>query len=291
MSFNDFGPIDLNKDAVLNGWGAPLGEGMTAVYGALDVRASIKQLFTEPMPGLVMYAPSSGVTTVSATTYPGLLRIYPGQAYFYSAEAGSYFAEFTDPGAYSGLKVFFDADAIAQLETQAARSYCKHPQRMIFAETPIGKDALARIASLPPVRPTTLPGELGLLADLNGIVADVLSAWEATEAGGQGAESHSGDAQLEAADQYLKTHLAAPPAVLSLANLVGLNHMTMKRGFRRVYGTTVYGRLRYWRMRRAAELLGSGVSVTDTALEVGYSNPSKFSAAYRKETGRNPSDS
>ena len=96
--------------------------------------------------------------------------------------------------------------------------------------------------------------------------------------------------KIERANEYLKTHLASPPAVSTLANVVGLNHMSMKRGFRRLYGRAVYGRLRFWRMQRAEVLITSGMTVTEAALEVGYANPSKFAAAFRREIGRNPSE-
>jgi len=42
-------------------------------------------------------------------------------------------------------------------------------------------------------------------------------------------------------------------------------------------------------MKRAKELLRFGDSVTDTALAVGYANPAKFSAAFRRWVGMTPS--
>ena len=290
MSFTPFGPVNISENAVLNGWSVELKPSVTAVYGALAAKRPVQQLFTEPVSGLAIYAPDSGLTLAKATGFPDRLRIRPGRCYFYSADVGSYLGELPEPGVYSGLKVFLGADAASAVGTQTARRYCRAPQTPIFSEIALGGDCLSRIAELPSALPDQLADELHLMASLNRIVADILSIWVKTEACGNETGAGGIGAQIEAADRYLKAHLAAPPSVLSLANLVGLNHMTMKRGFRRIFGTTVYGRLRHWRALRAAALLEAGASVTDTALEVGYANPSKFAAAFKRETGRNPSD-
>jgi AraC-like DNA-binding protein len=51
-------------------------------------------------------------------------------------------------------------------------------------------------------------------------------------------------------------------------------------------------RMRAWcrrlRLFKAIELLGGGLSVTQTALEFGYSSPSAFTYAFRSEMGHSP---
>ncbi len=289
VSFVHFGPIAINEAAELSGWTVQLRPAVTVYYGALKLQRPVSQILMEPTPGLVLYLPDSGVTTASAPGTSEQFRIVPGQAYCYSSEAGPYTTDMQEAGCYSGLKLFFGAEVLADIPVQAVRQYCKDPAKLIFSEIPVSQDLLVRIAQLPSASPEKLPNELELLSTLNQIVADMLSLWLQIEST-NGETDSIADVQISAADQYLKTHLSEPPSVLVLANLVGLNHMTMKRGFRRHYGTSIYGRLRFWRMQRAAELLRAGASVTESALEVGYANPSKFAAAFRRETGRNPSD-
>jgi AraC-like DNA-binding protein len=56
-----------------------------------------------------------------------------------------------------------------------------------------------------------------------------------------------------------------------------------------VFGTTVFGYLRARRMERARALLEAGkATVLEAAALVGYSNPSNFAAAFRREFGVNP---
>jgi AraC-like DNA-binding protein len=84
--------------------------------------------------------------------------------------------------------------------------------------------------------------------------------------------------------------LEEPPSLPELARSVGLNEFKLKVGFRTHFGTSVFGYLRAQRMDQARRLLVRGeLSVTEVAARVGYSNPSKFAAAFRKHFGRPPS--
>ena len=65
----------------------------------------------------------------------------------------------------------------------------------------------------------------------------------------------------------------------------------MKRCFEAVYGMPVSRYLRRVRIRRAAALLRStDDTVLSVAGQVGYSNGSKFAAAFKAEMGVNPSN-
>lgn len=96
-------------------------------------------------------------------------------------------------------------------------------------------------------------------------------------------------AQVRAAAAQLKAALDCPPSIAELAAAVGLSESTLKRGFRQLYRTTPFGHLRSLRMERAKELLITGKNtVIEAAAYVGYSNPSNFAAAFRKQFGVNP---
>ena len=97
------------------------------------------------------------------------------------------------------------------------------------------------------------------------------------------------DARIREAASLLEADLADPPTLPELARRAGLSETSLKRGFRRLFGQTVFGHLRTRRMQRARALLESGeCTVLEAASRVGYSNPSNFSAAFRREFGLNP---
>ncbi len=95
--------------------------------------------------------------------------------------------------------------------------------------------------------------------------------------------------QVRAAAELLAQNLESPPNVAELARRVGLSETTLKRGFHQVFDTTIFGYLRTRRMERAHAALQSGAAtVLEAAALVGYSNPSNFAAAFRRQFGVNP---
>lgn len=96
--------------------------------------------------------------------------------------------------------------------------------------------------------------------------------------------------RLERARRLLLGRWPTPPSLPQLARLVGLNEVKLKRGFRAVFGTSVYGYLRSHRLKEAHRLLAhERCNVSEAAARVGYDNPSKFAAAFRKQFGMPPS--
>jgi AraC family transcriptional regulator, transcriptional activator of the genes for pyochelin and ferripyochelin receptors len=95
-----------------------------------------------------------------------------------------------------------------------------------------------------------------------------------------------------------KIHMAAsrlchdlenPPTLFELAAFAGVSHATLNRGFRQVFGTTVFGYLRQNRLRQAKKLLDEYQhNVTETAFAVGYNSLSSFARAFRDQYGCNP---
>lgn len=75
-----------------------------------------------------------------------------------------------------------------------------------------------------------------------------------------------------------------------LAKDAGISASTLNAWFASLYGKTVSAYVRYARMELAAMLLAKGKSVAETSLEVGYANPSKFAAVFKKERGMTPSE-
>lgn len=97
--------------------------------------------------------------------------------------------------------------------------------------------------------------------------------------------------RLHRARQLLLTRLEAPPTLPELARQAGLNEAKLKAGFRTLFGSSVFEYLRHHRLDEAHRLLRQRAgNVTEVAQRVGYANPSKFAAAFRKRFGVSPSD-
>ena len=76
-----------------------------------------------------------------------------------------------------------------------------------------------------------------------------------------------------------------------LAQSFHLSVSTLKNSFKGVYNQSVYAFLKEYRMNMAAQLLRTtGEDITEIALKVGYSNPSKFSASFQRVYGLSPSE-
>ncbi len=76
-----------------------------------------------------------------------------------------------------------------------------------------------------------------------------------------------------------------------LAQRVGMNECYLKKGFKELYGKTIFAYVQDARMQRAKMLLNTEeMSVSEIAYEVGYSNLSGFSAAFKKQVGVLPSE-
>ncbi len=97
-------------------------------------------------------------------------------------------------------------------------------------------------------------------------------------------------AAVDKAVDILRHEWDNPPSISALARRVGLNECYIKRAFRQQMGMSIGGYIRQQRMEKALELIETGrYSILETALFVGYSNPSYFSAVFKKFYGHLPS--
>ncbi len=97
-------------------------------------------------------------------------------------------------------------------------------------------------------------------------------------------------AAVDEAVDILRHEWNDPPNISTLSRRVGINECYIKKEFRRQMGMSIGGYIRQQRMKKALELIKEGkYSILDTALFVGYSNPSHFSAAFKKFYGNLPS--
>ncbi len=94
--------------------------------------------------------------------------------------------------------------------------------------------------------------------------------------------------RLHQARQILRENLQTPPPLIHLARQVGLNDRKLKEGFRQVFNTTVFGYLTQQRLEKACQLLAQQYSVATVASAVGYTSPTAFSGAFRRQFGISP---
>ncbi len=95
--------------------------------------------------------------------------------------------------------------------------------------------------------------------------------------------------RLHRAREILIQNLAHPPSLKGLAKQTEMNDFKLKRGFRQMFGTTVFGYLHQCRMEKAQMILERGnYSVAQVAQKVGYASPSQFSAAFKRRFGVTP---
>lgn len=95
-------------------------------------------------------------------------------------------------------------------------------------------------------------------------------------------------AYLARVQALIEAHLDEDLSVARMAHETGQDSSSFSRSFQQATGTTPFAYLTLQRMERAKRLLLAGRAVTHVALAVGYANPGKFAAAFRRVTGRTP---
>jgi AraC family transcriptional regulator, transcriptional activator of the genes for pyochelin and ferripyochelin receptors len=82
-----------------------------------------------------------------------------------------------------------------------------------------------------------------------------------------------------------------PPSLLDLAQQIGINDNKLKYGFKEIFGTTVFGYLRDYRLEIARKLLQEQKHNVRTVVNtIGYANQSHFAAAFKRKFGITPQD-
>jgi AraC-like DNA-binding protein len=91
------------------------------------------------------------------------------------------------------------------------------------------------------------------------------------------------------AREVLIQHIGEPITIRELSRKVAINECYLKRGFKEMFGTTIFDFYQGQRMEHARYLLyEKGLSVTEVSLLLGYSSISHFSTAFKKHTGLKP---
>lgn len=96
---------------------------------------------------------------------------------------------------------------------------------------------------------------------------------------------------IEKARDLLLADLTRVPTIPELARAVGTNTSKLKRGFKFLYGMTIFEYGHRHRMNRALRLLiDDRMAVNQVASSVGYQHQTSFTASFREHFGFTPKD-
>jgi AraC-like DNA-binding protein len=95
--------------------------------------------------------------------------------------------------------------------------------------------------------------------------------------------------KITKAREILIQHIGEPITIKELSRKVAINECYLKKGFKELFGTTIFDFYQSQRMEHAKYLLyEKGLSVTEVSMLLGYSSISHFSTAFKKHTGIKP---
>lgn len=95
--------------------------------------------------------------------------------------------------------------------------------------------------------------------------------------------------KINKAREILLQQLGDPITIRELSRRVAINECYLKKGFKEMFGTTIFEFYQSQRMEHAKFLLyEKGLTVTEISMLLGYSSISHFSTAFKKHTGLKP---
>ena len=106
-----------------------------------------------------------------------------------------------------------------------------------------------------------------------------------------GQTSEPDQEKLYHAKKLLEERLHNPPTIYELSHLVSLNEFKLKKGFKALFGNTIFGYLTDYRLGFARQyLLETDKPIADISDMIGYSQQQHFSTAFKRKYGITPRD-
>ncbi|GAO44531.1 helix-turn-helix transcriptional regulator [Flavihumibacter petaseus] len=98
--------------------------------------------------------------------------------------------------------------------------------------------------------------------------------------------------RLHAVKQFVENAYLEDFSLKELTYKFGLNEFKLKKGYKELFQTTVFGHLHQLRMQKARVLLQEdGMNVSEAAFFIGYNNVSSFCTEFKKRFGYTPGKS
>ncbi|TDE13952.1 AraC family transcriptional regulator [Dyadobacter psychrotolerans] len=95
--------------------------------------------------------------------------------------------------------------------------------------------------------------------------------------------------KMHLARKVLLENIETPLSLKDLAHQIGTNEFNLKKYFKEVFGTTVFGYLHDFRMERSKVLLcEEETKISEVAQQMGYKHATHFTAAFKKHFGYLP---
>ena len=227
------------------------------------------------------------------------LSINRGGFFLHGHGLVQYNYDFTDPGPFFFFTIYVRPDALRSFVGDASEELPRVFKHLI---RPNERPCYKRAGETSPIMNALLQQILrcsyqGLTKRMyiEGKVLELLALLMEEEA-----DIHEGNAQASVLDldcrdrvhyaqEILLKNLTSPPSLAELAHLVGLCDSNLKRGFKEIFDTTVFGYLRDRRLERAQQLLlEPQMKVAEVARTVGYESRSSFATAFKQKYGVSP---
>lgn len=95
--------------------------------------------------------------------------------------------------------------------------------------------------------------------------------------------------KIIAVRDLINERVHCPPDLSEIAKIVGLNEYKLKRGFKEIFNTTVFGYITEQRLHLAhVKLRDTEKTAAEISFELGYSTPQHFNNAFKKKFGITP---
>ena len=102
--------------------------------------------------------------------------------------------------------------------------------------------------------------------------------------------SKEDQAKLFAVREFIENNYLQPLSLAQITTLFGLNEFKLKKGYKSLFNTTVFGHIYNLRMQKAMQLLSQKkMTIGEIADLVGYANIGSFSSEFKKKFGFSPS--
>jgi AraC-like DNA-binding protein len=228
--------------------------------------------------GKKCFGPNNLSISMSCETR-GFVRRCAGQKY----QGISITAEKTAVSSYFGsLGIEIWEDTIEQLENQLRSQYY-----LGISTSPEIANTFHQIYNCRlPEKSKVLFLESKVMEIMSKIVSNEVLGTDATE---QVSLAEFEINQIKKIPEILMSNMYELPTVNTLAKNLAMNSKKLAKGFKMIYGDTIFSYHRKLCLQRASSLLlDTDKSVSEIAYDIGYSNPSNFCYAFKKEYGITP---